>query len=103
MIHLVLTTFANADAAANIIRILVEERLVACGTILPGVRSIYQWEGRIEDTQEVMVFLKTSASSLPALQARLLVLHPYETPEILALDSAAVSPAYAEWVAKQTG
>jgi len=68
---LVLTTFANAEDAAKAVRTLVEERLAACGTILPGARSIYQWEGNIEDTTEAVVFLKTSEERSARLEERL--------------------------------
>lgn len=103
MIRLVLTTFANSEDAASVIHKLVEEKVAACGTILPGARSIYAWKSEIEDTAEVMVFLKTAAEKLSALQARLLELHPYETPEILALDPVGVSAGYAAWVTAQVG
>jgi periplasmic divalent cation tolerance protein len=98
MIRLVLTTFANAEDAAKAVRILVDEQIVACGTILPGARSIYRWKDAIEDTAEAMVLLKTSAERFPALEERLRAIHPYETPEIIALDPAAISKDYADWV-----
>lgn len=101
MIRLVISTFADSEQAASVVRTLVEERLAACGTILPGARSIYRWQGVIEDAGEVMVFLKTTADRLSALQERLLALHPYETPEVIVIDPSAVSPAYAEWLARQ--
>lgn len=101
MIRLVLSTFADSEQAAGVVRALVEERLAACGTILPGAQSIYRWKGAIEDASEVMVLLKTTADKLPALQDRLLVLHPYETPEILAIEPSAVSPTYADWLVEQ--
>jgi periplasmic divalent cation tolerance protein len=98
MIRLVLTTFANAEDAAKAVRILMDEQIIACGTILPGARSIYRWKGAIEDTAESVVLLKTSAERSSALEERLRAIHPYETPEIVALDPAAVSKAYADWV-----
>ena len=98
MIHVVLTTFANADDAAKAVRTLVDEQIIACGTILPGARSIYLWKDAIEDTEESVVLLKTSAERFPALEERLRAIHPYETPEIIALDPTAVSKDYADWV-----
>jgi periplasmic divalent cation tolerance protein len=98
MIRLVLTTFANAEDAAKAVRILVDEQIIACGTILPGARSIYRWKAAIEDSEEAVVLLKTSAERFPVLEERLRAIHPYETPEIVALDPAAVSKDYAEWV-----
>lgn len=99
MIRLVVTTFADADDAARVVRLLVEERLAACGTILPGARSIYAWEGAVEDAAEVVVIFKSTASALSALEARLKAIHPYKIPEIIALDPASVSGDYAAWVA----
>jgi periplasmic divalent cation tolerance protein len=98
MIRLVLTTFANAEDAAKAVRILVDEQIIACGTILPGARSIYRWKAAIEDSEEAVVLLKTSAERFPVLEERLRAIHPYETPEIVALDPTAVSKDYAEWV-----
>ena len=98
MIRVVLTTFANAEDAAKAVRILVDEQIIACGTILPGARSIYRWKAAIEDSEEAVVLLKTSAERFPVLEERLRAIHPYETPEIVALDPAAVSKDYAEWV-----
>jgi periplasmic divalent cation tolerance protein len=98
MIRVVLTTFANAEDAAKAVRTLVGEQLIACGTILAGARSIYRWKATIEDTEEVVVFLKTSAERFPALEEKLRAIHPYETPEMVALDPAAVSKDYAEWL-----
>lgn len=101
MICLVLTTFGNEGDAARVVRMLVEEKLAACGTLLPGARSIYRWQGKIEDAAEVVVILKTSRFS--ELQERLTALHPYETPEILTLDPAALSEPYAKWVEESCG
>jgi periplasmic divalent cation tolerance protein len=98
MIRLVLTTFASSEDAAKAVRTLVNEQLIACGTILPGARSIYRWKDAIEDNGEAVVLLKTSAEKFPALEQRLRAVHPYETPEIVAIDPVAVSRDYADWV-----
>jgi periplasmic divalent cation tolerance protein len=98
MIRLVLTTFANAENAAKAVRTLVDEQVAACGTILPGARSIYRWKDAIEDSAEAVVLLKTSVERFPMLEERLRAIHPYETPEIVALDPAVVSKDYADWV-----
>lgn len=98
MIRLVLTTFASPEDAEKIVRILVEEKLAACGTVFPGARSIYLWEGKIEDSPEASVLLKTTVEQFPALETRLQALHPYTIPEIIALDPSAVSGPYAQWV-----
>ena len=98
MIRVVLTTFANAEDAARAVRLLVDEQIIACGTILPGARSIYRWKAAIEDSEEAVVLLKTSDERFPALEERLRAIHPYETPEIVALDPTAVSKDYADWL-----
>jgi periplasmic divalent cation tolerance protein len=102
MVLLVLCTFPDADIAADVVRKLVEVKLVACGNIVPGVRSIYAWEGCIEDTAEVLVLFKTTGPAYAKLEKRLLKLHPYDTPEILAFEAGAASSAYAAWVAAAT-
>jgi periplasmic divalent cation tolerance protein len=99
MVLLVLCTFPEADTAASVTRALVEEKLVACGNLLPGVRSIYAWEGKVEDTAEVLAIFKTRPAAYARLEKRLLKLHPYETPEILAVEAGAAAKAYAAWVA----
>jgi periplasmic divalent cation tolerance protein len=103
MVLLVFSTFPDEDTAARVVRTLVEEKLIACGNLLPGVRSIYAWEGKIEDTAEVLVVLKTSGPVYAKLEKRLLKLHPYDTPEIVALESGAATKAYAAWVEASVG
>ena len=76
MIRLVFTTFASAEDAARAVRTLVEERLAACGTILPGARSIYRWKDAIEDTGESLVLIKTSVEGFSRMEARLRAIHP---------------------------
>lgn len=95
---MVFTTFANEDDAARVVRALVEERLVACGNLLPGARSLYRWEGKIEDAREVVVLLKTRKQDWTALLSRVHELHPYETPECVAVRIAAGAPKYMEWL-----
>jgi len=102
MVLLVFCTFPDPDAAAGVVKTLVEEKLVACGTILPGARSIYSWEGRLVDGVEVMVLLKTTGAAYAKLEKRLLKLHPYDTPEIVAVEAGAAAKSYAAWVAAAT-
>jgi periplasmic divalent cation tolerance protein len=99
MVLLVFCTFPDADTAAAVTKTLVGEKLVACGTILPGARSIYEWEGKMEDASEVLVLFKTASPAYAKLEKRLLKLHPYDMPEIVALEAGAASKAYAAWVA----
>ena len=98
MIRVVLTTFSDEAAAAAAVRKLVDEGLAACGSIVPGARSIYRWKGEIEDAAEVVVIFKSTVAAYAAFELRLRELHPYETPEILAFDPAAAGEAYARWI-----
>ena len=95
---LVLTTFASEEDAARVVRTLVEERLAACGNLLPGARSLYRWEDRVADEREVLVLLKTRKQDWPALMSRLHELHPYDTPECLAVRVPAGAPKYLAWL-----
>ncbi len=97
-IRIVLTTTANADEAARLGRALVEERLAACATLIPGAQSIYRWQGAVESATETLLLLKTSTEQLAALEARLHELHSYQTPEFLVLAVDAASLPYLEWL-----
>ncbi|MFG1480953.1 divalent cation tolerance protein CutA [Xanthobacter sp. V4C-4] len=101
-LKIVYTTLPSAAAAEDIARALVEARLAACGNILPGHVSIYEWDGRLERTQEAVLLLKTTAAAAPALMAALKAAHPYEVPAILLLPVEAADAAFAAWVASQT-
>ena len=96
-IALVLTTLsADADASA-FARTLVTEQLAACVNVLPVMTSIYRWKGVVEQDREQQLVIKTAPHRLPALEARLRELHPYELPEFVVLNARA-SAAYAAWV-----
>ena len=96
--RIVVTTASTPEEAERLARTLVEERLAACATLIPGVQSIYRWEGKIESAAEVVVLLKTEADRLDELEARLCALHSYSTPEFLVLTVDAGSEAYLEWL-----
>jgi periplasmic divalent cation tolerance protein len=98
-----LTTFGDEETAAAVVRELVERRLVACGTLLPGARSLYRWQGELADAREVLVVLKTTAERVEALTATLPEVHPYDVPELLVLPVAGGLPAYLAWVAGEVG
>ncbi len=100
-IRVVLTT-APPDIAADLVRTLVAEGLVACGNIVPGVRSIYVWQGEVCDEAEAVILLETAGARVDATMQRLRALHPYECPKILALEPTAVLDAYAAWVLAET-
>lgn len=101
-VFLILSTCPDADTAQRLARILVEERLAACVSLLPGAVSTYRWQGRVEQAAEVQLLAKTPADRRDALMARLAELHPYELPEILAVETAAGLPAYLDWVTAET-
>jgi periplasmic divalent cation tolerance protein len=95
---LVFTTFAREADAERVVRVLIEERLIACGNLLPGARSLYRWEGAIADQREIVVLMKTRKQDWTALLSRLHELHPYQTPECIAVRIAAGAPAYMAWL-----
>ena len=97
--RIVLTTAASREEAERLANTLVEERLAACATLVAGAQSIYRWEGKIESSAETLLLLKTEASRLAELEARLHALHSYTTPEFLVLRVDAGSRAYLEWLA----
>ena len=97
-ILLVFTTFEREEDAARVVRTLIEERLIACGNLLPGARSLYRWKGAIADAREVVVLMKTRKQDWTALLSRLHELHPYETPECVAVRVAAGAPKYMAWL-----
>ena len=99
---LVFTTLPSADKAAELAKVLVEERLAACANLLPAIRSIYRWQGKLQDENEVLVLLKTRAEHLEWLKLRILELHPYEVPEVLAVPVEAGYQPYLDWLAGET-
>jgi len=95
---IVFTAFASEADAARVARTLVEERLVACANLLPGARSIYRWRAAVKDEREVVVLMKTRKQDWTALVSRLHELHPYDTPECVAVRIAAGAPKYMAWL-----
>ena len=95
---IVFTTFANEADAARVTRVLVEERLIACANLLPGARSIYRGQDGVKDEPEVVVLMKTRKQDWTALLSRLHDLHPYTTPECVAVRIAAGAPKYMAWL-----
>jgi periplasmic divalent cation tolerance protein len=96
--RVVLITAPDADTGAALARALVDERLAACVNLVPGIRSIYRWEGRVEEASEVLMVVKTEAARCGALAARVSALHPYDVPEVVELPVAGGSAAYLDWV-----
>ena len=99
----VFTTWPDLDTARTAARTLVEERLAACGNIVPGVESVYRWEGKVETGADVLVVFKTVIGSYQMFETRLRALHPYQVPEVLALRVTDGLPAYLRWVEQNCG
>ena len=101
-VRLVLCTVPNAQVAETIARALLEEQLAACVNVLPGVRSLYRWQGKIEDEPELLLVIKTQVARYDELERRVRALHPYQVCEVLALDVAAGAAGYLDWVLQET-
>jgi periplasmic divalent cation tolerance protein len=93
-----LSTVANASDAERISRALVEQGLAACVNVVPGVVSIYRWQGEVQKEQEFLLVIKTRAEALERLRAALVALHPYEVPELVAWPIAAGHEPYLRWI-----
>jgi periplasmic divalent cation tolerance protein len=98
LFQIVLTTCPDAACAERIARALVEEGLAACVNILPSMRSIYKWKGKIEDATEQLLVIKSAVARFPAICDRLRSLHPYELPEIIAVPIVEGLPEYLAWL-----
>ncbi len=99
-----ITVFVTAppDKAADLARTLVQEKLVACANIISGVRSIYAWNGDISDDGESLMIMKTRASLLEAVRHRVIQLHPYDVPEVIALPIIDGHAPYLQWILDST-
>ncbi len=97
-----LVTVPTAELAEIIANKLVTERLAACVNILPGVRSIYSWKGKVEEAGELLLLIKTKRAHYAELEARIRELHSYDTPEIVAIEACAVFEKYLNWVETET-
>ena len=99
---LVYTTWPSAGEAEAAGRALVEARLCACVNILPGMISVYSWEGKIERGEEVVMILKTRRALSSALMEAVKATHPYDTPAIVELPVSAIDPRFGAWIAAET-
>jgi periplasmic divalent cation tolerance protein len=99
----VFTTVTDVDAAVEIADAVVNEGLAACCNIVPGLRSIYMWKGERYDEDEVLCIMKTRAELFEELKGRILALHSYEVPEVIAVDIRAGHADYLKWVDHATG
>ena len=98
---LCLTTCPDFDTAQRIANALVEERLAACVNFLPGMHSTYRWQGKVQHAGEVLLLIKTTRVRMPAVQERIVALHPYELPEVLTVEAGGL-PAYLQWIARES-
>lgn len=97
-VTLVLTTCPTAEVAQSIAQALVTEKLAACVNQLPGVTSTYIWEGQVQSDQEILLLIKTTEARRVEVENRVLALHPYELPELIALPVCAGAEKYLDWV-----
>lgn len=97
----VYVTVSTAEEGARIARAVVEERLAACVSRLPGVRSTYRWEGRLEESGEELLLIKTTQKLFKALEQRVCELHSYTVPEVIAVPIIAGSKPYLQWLDEQ--
>lgn len=100
--QMVYITCAHLAEAETIGAVLVNERLAACVNILPGMRSVYRWQGQVEQAEEVVLIAKSRADLFDSLAVRVRGLHSYATPCIVALPIMAGEPNYLNWIAAET-
>lgn len=100
--QIVLTTLPDADTAGKLARQLVEAGLAACVSVLAPCRSVYRWQDGIQHDEEVPLIIKTTPERYAALEDHIRAHHPYQLPEIVALDVERALPAYLDWVARST-
>ncbi len=99
---LAMTTVATEADAEALVRALLDDHLIACGTLLPRARSLYRWEGEITDESEVVILLKTVAARLDEIGQAFSVHHAYEVPELLVFPAEAGLEGYLDWVRGET-
>lgn len=97
-VRIIITTTNTLDSAKTIARELVESKLGACVNILPGITSIYHWQNGIEEDQEYILIIKTTLEKSESLEQKILLLHPYEVPEIISLQVESINDRYLAWI-----
>ena len=98
----VLATAESEDQLADLGRSVVEAGLAACVTVVPGARSIYRWQGRVEDAREAIAIIKTTRERFDDLRRMWSELHPYDVPELIAIPIVDGLPAYLDWLVEST-
>lgn len=99
---LVYTTVADRDTASSLAELLVEARLAACVHVVPGIRSVYRWQGKVQRDEEVQLVIKSEVSRFDAIAALLREHHPYELPEVLSVRVDRGSHEYLDWITRET-
>lgn len=97
-VYIVYATAPDEESAARIAKTVVEEQLAACANIVPRIRSIYRWQGKVEDEPESLIFFKTAGDRVTDLLARIKTLHTYDVPDIVAFPIGDGHPPYLDWV-----
>ncbi len=95
---LIYTTLPSMDIARNIALALITERAVACANMIPFVHTLYEWNGQIQQGQEVILLLKTSATKESEVYSRIRALHPYECPALFSLTPTRVNALFETWI-----
>lgn len=98
---MVFVTVPGARVGSRVSKGVLTSRLASCVSVIPRVRSMYWWEGKITQANEVMLVMKTTKSKYKKLERRIMELHPYQVPEIIAIPLVAGLPQYIEWVARE--
>ena len=96
--RIVLVSVPSKESALHIARRLVEQKLAACVNIIPGIKSVYRWQGKIEEDSELLLIIKTSSTRYKELQESVVHLHPYDTPEVISLGITEGFEKYLDWI-----
>jgi periplasmic divalent cation tolerance protein len=102
-VFVVLVTVPDVDSGVILARRVVQERLAACGNVIPGLTSVYRWEGEVQEDSEALVLFKSTGAAIEALKRRVAELHPYEVPEFLAVPVTDGHAPYLRWVQGEVG
>jgi len=100
---LVYCTVPNVDEAKSIARLLINKKLAACCNVVPGLVSVFRWEGKMNEESEVMLLIKTSLKKYDQLEKEIKMIHSYSIPEIIATPIVNASSAYLDWILEMTG
>lgn len=97
-LRLILSTFPDLESARQIGTLALENQAIACVNLIPGIESVYRWQGKIETTAEILAVFKTTRTATKNFADWLATVHPYDTPEIAILAPEEVDPRYARWL-----